>query len=112
MNGMCNFIFDVLDCGEFFVDVVVEVQRLGFVEVDFSMDLDGDDVVDKLVIICYYVFGIMFDVCDISWESLFDLFFECIVVVCEVGLVFKQVGCCVVDNIGGVDVWVELCVLL
>lgn len=50
---------EMVEKGCEFDDVLKEVQELGYVEVDFIFDVEGIDVVYKLIILVFIVFGIL-----------------------------------------------------
>jgi homoserine dehydrogenase len=58
LNGTSNFILtEMLSKGRTYEDVLAEAQRLGYAEADPSMDVDGTDAAQKLVILVQLAFG-------------------------------------------------------
>lgn len=58
INGIINYIFIcMVEEGVVYDVVFKDVQELGYVEVDLVVDVDGFDVVDKIVILVILVFG-------------------------------------------------------
>jgi len=51
LNGTCNFVLDKIAHRVSFSDAVLAAQREGFAEADPSLDLDGTDAAEKLVIL-------------------------------------------------------------
>jgi homoserine dehydrogenase len=58
INGTCNFICDQLESGVDFDDAVAKAQAAGFAEADPTLDLDGTDAAQKLVLLVRKAFGI------------------------------------------------------
>lgn len=58
LNGTSNFILtEMLQTGRSYQDVLAEAQQLGYAEADPSMDVDGTDAAQKLVILAQLAFG-------------------------------------------------------
>ncbi len=58
LNGTCNYILTRMDCeGLTFDETIKEARRLGYVEADESLDLDGWDTAHKAVILGYLAHG-------------------------------------------------------
>ena len=58
LNGTCNYILTRMEReGLTFNDTVDDARRLGFVEADDSLDLDGWDTAHKAVILAYLAYG-------------------------------------------------------
>lgn len=71
VNGIINYIFLVMDSiGVDYVSVLVDVSVLGYVEVDFIVDVEGYDVVVKVVILVFIVFYIWVIVDDVYCEGI------------------------------------------
>lgn len=108
INGMINYILlEMCDCGFDFVIVLKVVQEFGYVEVDLIFDIEGVDVVYKVMIMSVIVFGVLvqFDCVYVEGISKFDVIDICYVE--EFGYWIKLFGimCCVENGI-------ELCVYL
>jgi homoserine dehydrogenase len=59
LNGTSNYVISKMDCGEGDYDAALkQAQRLGFAEVDPTMDVDGTDAAQKLAILAHLAFGI------------------------------------------------------
>ncbi|MEX1230184.1 MAG: homoserine dehydrogenase [Planctomycetaceae bacterium] len=58
LNGTSNFILtEMLACGRSFSDVLRQAQALGYAEADPTMDIDGTDTAQKLVLLTQLAFG-------------------------------------------------------
>jgi homoserine dehydrogenase len=58
LNGTSNFVLtEMLSKNRSYYDVLAEAQRLGFAEADPTMDIDGTDAAQKLVILAQLAFG-------------------------------------------------------
>ena len=58
LNGTCNYILTRMEReGKSFAEIVEDARRLGYVEADESLDLDGWDAAHKAVIIAYLAHG-------------------------------------------------------
>jgi homoserine dehydrogenase len=58
LNGTCNYILTRMEReGKSFEDILDDARRLGYVEADESLDLDGWDAAHKAVIIAYLAHG-------------------------------------------------------
>lgn len=57
LNGTTNFMLGRMEDGVDFADAVAEAQRLGYAEADPTADLEGFDVVMKVVILARVLFG-------------------------------------------------------
>ncbi|MFN0195754.1 MAG: homoserine dehydrogenase [Planctomycetaceae bacterium] len=58
LNGTSNFILtEMLACGRSFSDVLRQAQALGYAEADPTMDIDGTDAAQKLVLLAQLAFG-------------------------------------------------------
>ena len=58
LNGTTNFVLDLLAAGEDFDSAVRAAQAAGFAEADPTLDLDGTDAAQKLVILARHAFGL------------------------------------------------------
>jgi homoserine dehydrogenase len=57
LNGTCNFVLDELARGVSFPEAVRAAQRAGYAEQDPTLDLDGTDAAQKLVLLARAAFG-------------------------------------------------------
>jgi homoserine dehydrogenase len=59
VNGTCNFILTRMsEQGQSYAEALVEAQRRGFAEADPTLDVDGTDAAQKLVILAQIAFGV------------------------------------------------------
>lgn len=65
VNGTTNFILDLLAAGEELDSAVRAAQAAGFAEADPTLDLDGTDAAQKLVILARHAFGVGLDVDEV-----------------------------------------------
>ncbi|MCR4301963.1 MAG: homoserine dehydrogenase [Sulfuricaulis sp.] len=74
INGTCNFILsEMRDKGSDFADVLKEAQRLGYVESDPSIDVEGIDSAHKLTILAAIAFGIPLNFKQVYTEGITKL---------------------------------------
>jgi homoserine dehydrogenase len=70
LNGTTNFILGQLEKGREFDAAVKQAQQAGFAEADPSADLDGIDVVNKLVVLAREAFGAVISVESVAREGI------------------------------------------
>ena len=71
LNGTCNYILTRMDCeGLTFEETIKEARRLGYVEADESLDLDGWDTAHKAVILGYLAHGKWVDLKQVPVEGI------------------------------------------
>lgn len=59
LNGTSNYILTrMTDEGAAFADVLAEAQKLGYAEADPSLDIDGHDAAQKLLVLSMLAFGV------------------------------------------------------
>lgn len=58
LNGTCNFILTEMSRGGTYETALKEAQRLGFAEADPTLDVSGDDSLQKLCILASLAFGV------------------------------------------------------
>jgi homoserine dehydrogenase len=58
LNGTSNFVLTLLEQGASLPDAIDEARRRGLAEADYSRDLDGRDVEDKIAILTWLAHGI------------------------------------------------------
>jgi homoserine dehydrogenase len=62
VNGTCNYVLTRMRAeGKGFDEVVRDAQRLGYAEADPSLDVDGHDAAQKLVVLAMLAFGARVD---------------------------------------------------
>jgi len=70
LNGTSNFILDQLAQGEDFEEAVFAAQRAGYAEVDPTLDLDGTDAAQKLILLARAAFDVSLPLAKISREGI------------------------------------------
>ena len=74
LNGTCNYVLTRMrDEGASFADVLEDAQRLGYAEADPSLDVDGHDAAQKLVVLSMLAFGARVDEVDVSVEGIREI---------------------------------------
>lgn len=58
LNGTCNYVLDRLAAGDSFDAAVAAARAAGFAEADPTLDLDGSDAAQKLVLLTREAFGV------------------------------------------------------
>ncbi|QDT17481.1 homoserine dehydrogenase [Alienimonas californiensis] len=67
LNGTSNFLLSrMADTGASYADALAEAQKRGYAEADPSMDVDGTDAAQKLVILSRLAFGAEVTFADVS----------------------------------------------
>lgn len=57
LNGTCNYILTLMEGGQSFENALARAQELGFAEAEPSLDIDGHDALQKLMILSEIAFG-------------------------------------------------------
>jgi homoserine dehydrogenase len=71
LNGTSNYILTRMrDEGAAFADVLREAQRLGYAEAEPSLDVDGHDAAQKLVVLSMLAFGARVEESEVSAEGI------------------------------------------
>lgn len=71
LNGTCNYILTRMrDEGASFDDVLRDAQRLGYAESDPTLDVDGHDAAQKLVVLSMLAFGARVSESDVPVEGI------------------------------------------
>jgi homoserine dehydrogenase len=71
LNGTCNYILTRMrNEGGSFDSILADAQRLGYAEADPSMDVDGHDAAQKLVVLSMLAFGAAINVDQVSVEGI------------------------------------------
>jgi homoserine dehydrogenase len=66
LNGTTNFVLDRLTRGEELQDAIRAAQRAGYAEPDPTLDLDGTDAAQKLILLARAAFGVSLPLAKIS----------------------------------------------
>ena len=91
LNGTCNFVLDKMAQDVTFHEAVLAAQRLGFAEADPSLDLNGIDAAEKLVILARSA-GLALTVDDVQCEPVDESAAEKWLSAREQGKVLRQVS--------------------
>jgi homoserine dehydrogenase len=70
LNGTTNFILDQLARGEELQNAIRAAQRAGYAEVDPTLDLDGTDAAQKLILLARAAFGVSLRLAKISQRGI------------------------------------------
>jgi len=77
LNGTCNYILTRMEReGRSFEDILGDARRLGYVEADEALDLDGIDAAHKAVIITYLAHGKWIPLKQMPVEGIRDITLE------------------------------------
>ena len=70
LNGTCNFILDEVASGADFAEAIGAAQRSGYAEADPTLDLDGTDAAQKLILLARSAFGVPLELHHIAREGI------------------------------------------
>lgn len=74
LNGTCNYILTRMRAeGLAFAEVLEDAQRLGYAEAEPSLDVDGHDATQKLVVLSMLAFGAQVDDKKVHVEGIRDI---------------------------------------
>jgi homoserine dehydrogenase len=74
LNGTCNYILTRMrNAGLPFQEALAEAQQLGYAEADPTLDIDGQDAAQKLVVVSMMAFGAKVNVNEVSVEGIRDI---------------------------------------
>ena len=74
LNGTCNYILSRMrDEGQSFDAMLADAQRLGYAEADPSLDIDGHDAAQKLVVLSMLAFGAAVDEQEVYVEGIREI---------------------------------------
>lgn len=93
LNGTCNYILTRMEReGQTFEAILDDARRLGYVEADESLDLDGWDAAHKAVIIAYLAHGKWIPLKKMPVEGIRDITLEDIQWAQRLGFKIKLLG--------------------
>ncbi len=121
-NSTSNYILTRMAAGESYEDALAEAQRRGLAETDPSLDVDGWDTANKLVIVANAVLGLQAKLEDVSVSGIRDLNREQIMASRASGQMYRLIATAERTNegwrldvrprlvpldsfLGGVDLW-------
>ena len=70
LNGTCNYILTRMREGLSFATALEQAQQLGYAEADPTLDVDGHDAAQKLVVMSMLAFGASVNAADIMVEGI------------------------------------------
>jgi homoserine dehydrogenase len=70
LNGTSNFVLDEIAAGSEFGDAISAAQKNGYAEADPSLDLDGTDAAQKLILLSRFAFGVSLPLESIRREGI------------------------------------------
>lgn len=71
LNGTCNYILTQMsEQGTSFDDALAKAQELGYAEAEPSLDVDGHDAAQKLVVMSMLAFGAKVDIAQVPVEGI------------------------------------------
>ncbi len=70
LNGTCNYILTRMREGLSFATALEQAQQLGYAEADPTLDVDGHDAAQKLVVMSMLAFGASVEASDIMVEGI------------------------------------------
>jgi homoserine dehydrogenase len=74
LNGTCNYILTRMRHEKLpFSEVLLDAQKLGYAEADPSLDVDGHDAAQKLVVLSMLAFGARLDSAELPVEGIRDI---------------------------------------
>lgn len=93
LNGTCNYILTRMERENLtFEDTVADARRLGYVEADESLDLDGWDTAHKVVILAFLAHGMWVDLKDSPVEGIREVTLQDIEWANRLGYKIKLLG--------------------
>jgi homoserine dehydrogenase len=101
LNGTSNFILDQLAAGADFNEAVVAAQRAGYAEADPTLDLDGTDAAQKLILLARSAFGLPLTFHNIRRQGIQRLNADSLKASSDRGLRVRLVASCLRTN-GGI----------
>lgn len=73
LNGTCNYILTCMREGSSFATALKQAQELGYAEADPTLDVDGHDAAQKLVVMSMLAFGASVDASQIMIEGIREI---------------------------------------
>ena len=93
LNGTCNYILsEMFSQGKSYADALTEAQRLGYAELDPTLDVNGTDTAHKLAILASIAFGADVDFNRLHVEGIESLDAQDLAAGKELGYVCKLLG--------------------
>jgi homoserine dehydrogenase len=98
INGTCNFICSQFEKGSNLDDAVNLAQELGYAEADPTLDIDGTDAAQKLVLLMRQAFNVDIPVSDVARHGVEDISASQILSARNAGRTFRLVAECRKDG--------------
>ena len=93
LNGTSNYILTRMEKeGTSFEEVLGDARKLGYVEADESLDLDGVDAAHKAVILAYLAHGLWVKLKDITVEGISKISNQDLEAALKLGCKIKLIG--------------------
>jgi len=73
LNATSNFVLDEIAAGSAFTDAISAAQKNGYAEADPSLDLDGTDAAQKLILLARSAFGALLPLASIQRKGIENL---------------------------------------
>ena len=99
-NSTSNFILDEMATGRAYTDALVEAQRRGIAEADPSLDVEGWDTANKLIIIANSFLGVDIGLNDVSVQGITDITQEQLQVTLNTGNTIKLLATAQANDAG------------
>jgi homoserine dehydrogenase len=94
LNGTTNFVLDQLARGEELQSAIRTAQRAGYTEADPTLDLDGTDAAQKLILLARAAFGVSLPLAKISRRGIEHLSAEVLREVRKRGCTIRLIAFC------------------
>ena len=92
MNGTANYVLGLVEQGKTFKDAITQAQEQGFAEADPSADVEGKDVMLKVLVLANHLWGTNLTQEDVRREGISDLTEVMVKEAVEVGQHWKLIG--------------------
>jgi homoserine dehydrogenase len=100
LNGTCNYILTRMERANLtFTDTLADARKLGYVEADESLDLDGWDTAHKAVILAFLTHGMWVELKDLLVEGIREITLQDIKWAKRLGYKIKLLGIVSKDKI-------------
>ena len=73
VNGTANYVLGLVEQGQTFVDAVKSAQQQGYAEADPSADIEGKDVMLKVIVLANHLWGADLTAADVSCNGIASL---------------------------------------
>lgn len=73
VNGTANYVLGLVEQGQTFAEAITSAQQLGYAEADPSADIEGKDVMLKVIVLANRLWGVDLSVSDVSCKGIDSL---------------------------------------